>query len=1354
MRMPRPSHPSSWAAVGVYVLLLMAAIFEKFGKTTNDTKTPLIETPAKFLEGSLGLWNPMVSLGELQNQAYGYLFPQGPFYLLADLVNLAPWISERLWSWLILVAGCEGARRLAKAMAFSPWASWVVGMAYGLNPRVIAQVGTRTGEILPMAALPWVVLPVVLCLTGRLSPRRAALFSAAAYMFTGALNATATVAILPLVFILIVWGVRRGLARPALLAWWTGLIVLTSVWWAASLMKLRIYSPPFFDYVEDADVTTKTTGYTSALRGASNWVMYNATGGYPTWPAGFQLAYEPWMVVASGVLAAVGVIGLVTYRSPWRAPLVASVVLGMACLVVGHASTLGSTAIGSPLDSWMRDMLDGDWDLFRNVSKIDPIVRLPLTIGMGVVFTRIAAWAAVAREREGRRASTRRATGRFGVAALTFLVLLMAQPAIALNLRTPGWSEVPDYWHQTADYLEAQGPDTRAWVIPGASFGVQTWGWTMDEPMSAVSDTPWVTRSQVPLVPPETIRVLSRLEEFLASGAGSPNLGAMLARLGISDIVVRHDLDPSLSEAASINLVSIAMARSEGVTREVTLGETDFGPAIEIFSVEDETAAPISVLPESETVTVAGASADVVDAVGRGLVAPGQAAIVQGDDGWDAPADVVGDAYRLRERNFGRVHDAEGAVLAPGEPRHSTRVVGNYPGNPGSRPVVARYEGIEYVDASSSMAYTDGFGEVRPENAPFSAVDDDRATAWRTGFLEDPVGQWLDIRLTEPRDLGLLSVLSTVANPVVGEVTRWRVAAGGETRTVEVDPFTGKAVVDMSGVTSDRILLTVAGINEERGAAPISVQDVSFGGPAPDRTLVVPDTDTAPDAAYVFTAQPEVRACITTLLAPDCSFGRGRLSDESSGIDRTFEVEDGDTVGLTGTVVARARQAAHRLLEPIGGSVIIRSSSTLAEDPTVAARMAYDGNGSTSWIADPFDPEATLVVDFAKSRTITRIGVAQPAQPAVTPTEAVLTNEKGESRVVDLGDFGELAPLRAKRLTITFTNPTRGLSPIGMSELFLGPAGVEVPLDGATETGVTCGFGPVVELDGKKYDTTVDGFMGNVVSAGPLELSLCDDEGNGGGDLELTPGTHRLRIISTDEFQPVVVALQSTDPAPVAESPRAVTVVSDEPSVQQVELGPGAAGILRTTRNYNAGWVAELDGEALPVQRVDGWAQGWRVPAGDGGDLVIRYAPERSYVVLLFSGLAVAIAILLLAFVVMARTKLGPETQPELVERPRRRGLAAGLLVLAAAPAWVLGGVPAAAGLLLAAAFVLLGRRGPALWVAGLLLVAAPVVVAVSLQRNDGFDPAVADLLAGTGLMLAIGSILVRSRSAPEPSTP
>ena len=213
-------------------------------------------------------------------------------------------------------------------------------------------------------------------------------------------------------------------------------------------------------------------------------------------------------------------------------------------------------------------------------------------------------------------------------------------------------------------------------------------------------------------------------------------------------------------------------------------------------------------------------------------------------------------------------------------------------------------------------------------------------------------------------------------------------------------------------------------------------------------------------------------------------------------------------------------------------------------------------------------------------------------------------------------------------------------------------------------------------------------------------------------------------------------------------------MLSDEPSIQRATLGAGDAAILRTTRNYNAGWVAELNGEELPVQRVDGWAQGWRVPAGEGGELVIRYAPETSYVVILFTGLAVALGVLLLAAVLLLRTRLTPGRQPELQE-PRRRPprLVAGVLATLAVPAWAFGGVPAAVGLLLAAGFVLLGRRGPALWLAGALLVGGPLIGAVSLQLSRGVNPPVADLLTGAGLLLAVATILIPSRPAPEPSS-
>ena len=1346
MKLPRPSHPSTWGAIGIYVVLLLATLMEKFGKTTSDTKTPLIESPSSFLDGALSLWNPQLSLGELQNQAYGYLLPQGPYYLFADLIDLAPWISERIWSWLILVVGCEGARRLAKAMGMSPWAAWAVGMAYGLNPRTISQIGVRTGEILPAAVLPWVALPIVYALTARLGIRKAALFSAAAFMFAGAVNATATAAILPLVVVLIVWGVRRGLAGWSLLRWWAFFIGATSFWWAACLLVLRVYSPEFFDYVEDASDTTRTSGYTSSLRAASNWINYTFTGGNPSWPAGFKLAYEPWMVVASGLVAAVGVIGLATMRSPWRRPLLISACIGLVCLTVGHEATLGS-----PLSGAVQAQLDGLYALLRNIAKIDPVLRLPLAVGVGAAFGSLIERAAT---RRPARRDPRTWLPHVGVAVATGLVLSMAQPAIALNTRTPGWDEVPDYWHQTADYLAEQDDDGRAWIIPGSGFGVQTWGWTMDEPMSAVASTPWVTRSQVPLVPPETIRVLSRLEEFLASGAGSPNLGDTLARLGISHIVVRHDLDPTLAESTSTSLVSIAMARSEGVTREESFGEVDLGPAIEVFSVDTEAQPSVSVVPQSDTVTVGGAAADVVDAVGRGLIEPEQAAIVQGDSGWDEPADVVGDAFRLRERNFGRVHDAEGAVLSADEPRHSTRRVSNYPGNPGSTPLVSRYDGVEYVDASSSLAFTDGFGEVRPENAPFAAVDEDPDSGWRTGYFTDPVGQWIRVQLDEPRDLGTVEVTSTVSSPVVGDVLAWRISAGGVSKRFTVDALTGAAEVDMSGVVTDRLTLTVTKIDAARAQLPIEVRDIEFAGPAAERTMVMPPVTTSDSPDFVFTARPEVRTCITTLIAPDCDINRGRLSDESLGIDRTFEVAADGTFEVTGTVVARARPGTQGLLDPIGEPVVVRASSTLASDPTVSGRMVYDGAGSTSWISDPFDPAPTLTVEFDKPRTLSRIGVLQPAQPAVTPTRAIL-RAGDEERTVDLGDFGAFEPLRTDRVEIEFSNPTRGLSPIGMSQLYIGPGDITEPLDGATATGAVCGFGPNVELDGRRYTTRVEGFMGNVVSAGPLDMTLCEADGSD-ADVELSAGTHRLKVVSTEQFQPVITLLRSSGSRAAAPSePRDLRVVSDEPSIQELELGPGEAAILRTTRNYNPGWVAELDGETLPVQRVDGWAQGWRIPEGRGGDLVIRYAPERPYITALFGGLAVAAALLLIAFVLLVRTRLAPGRQPEAQPRSRRRGprsLAATVVGLAAAGAlsWVFGGVPALAGLAVALVCWLTGARRTALVLAGLLLVAGPVWAGVALQLDDGPDQPVADLLTGAGFALAVGSAAVRSRRSTE----
>jgi arabinofuranan 3-O-arabinosyltransferase len=785
---------------------------------------------------------------------------------------------------------------------------------------------------------------------------------------------------------------------------------------------------------------------------------------------------------------------------------------------------------------------------------------------------------------------------------------------------------------------------------------------------------------------------------------------------------------------------------------------------IEVFEVEAPVLPDVSIVPRSSAVTVAGASSDVMDAVGQGVIASDQVAVVRGDSGWDEAASVIGDSYRLRERNFGRVHDAEGAVLSIGEPRHGHRRVTDYPANPGAEPVVARYEGVEYVNASSSQAFTDGFGEVRPENAPLAAVDDDPLSAWRTGFLESAEGQWLEVHLSAVRDLGVMRVTSAVSNPVLGEVLEWRVDAQGRSQRFEVDPLTGIGQVDLTGVRTDEYRLTVVRTRASDSLAPISVLDVDVEGPQATRSLVLPEVPTTASPTFTFTARPEVRTCIPTLLGPDCDFARGRRSDESSSMTRTFHLSEAGSFRLTGTVVARADAGAQQLLDPLGGPGVVHASSTLAADPTVSARMAYDGNGSTTWMSDPYDPTPTLTVEFQEPRTLSRIGVGQPGLPAVSPTIATVSGN-GEKRTVKLGDFGAFSPLRAKTFTIELQNPTRGLAPIGMSELFLGPKGLTLPFDGSAETGAVCGLGPAVEVDGRRYDTRVSGFMGSVLSAGPMNLALCDDAGSGDEELLLGAGTHEISVQASTQFQPIVTQLAPANRAtPAPTEVRTARVDQGGSTSQNVEIGPGEASVLRTTRNFNAGWVAELDGERLRSQRVDGWAQGWLVPAGEGGTIEITFAPQKPFIVGLIAGLVAAGLSVLLALAMLIRTRRGPAVQPgppvgwaRVVTVTPLVGASclAGVLLVA----WLLGGLAALVGGLLAAS-LLAARRSRLRHVAddvrarqafesaaGVLMVSGPIVTALALHLDHGPNQPWADLLAGAGFFVLVGLMAI-----PEPS--
>ncbi|HJQ07160.1 MAG TPA: alpha-(1-_3)-arabinofuranosyltransferase family protein [Nocardioides sp.] len=1296
----------------VYAVLSVLVLTEQWGRTTNDTRLELTERPASYLAGTFSLWQPGTSLGELQNQAYGYLFPQGSFFTVVEWLGVPGWVTQRLWSVLLLLLACEGVRRLARALGTGPWAAAAAGLAYGLGPRIVSEFGLRSGEILPSVVLPWAVLPLVLMVEGRRRPRDAALLSVAAFVCGGGVNGTATAAPAALLAIVVGWAAWRRFVGWRFVAGWLALMAAANAWWVVSLVRLGSISPPFFDYVEDARTTTSTAGFSASLRGTSNWIDYLQVGGTPWWPAGWQLTSSPWLVLGSGLVATLGLVGLLRWRSRWRAPLLAAAAFGLLCQVGAHTAPLDG-----PLAGWLRGLLDGSLAPLRNIPKADPVLRLPLAVGIAVVVDEVA------------RVGLRRVRGVRQVAAAGIALVLagglvaMSAPVVAANTRIPGWSSIPSYWTDAAAYV-AKRPGT-TWVIPGSGFGTQTWGWTMEEPMDAVARSGWVSRSQVPLTPAGTIRVLSQLESYLETGTGSAYLRFMLARLGVTQVLLRHDLDQGVAQVPSASTVAVALARSPGITRVRSFGQLAFGPAIEVFRVEPVPGAQGYDARDSAAAVTVTSVEDGLTAVGNSLVAPDQPMVVAGTSGRNAPVDVVGDGYRRREREYGQVHDAVSSVMTADDPSRTDRVLPDYPEPGDAQPVVARYLGIRALEASSSRGWADTVGAVHPEDGPWSALDGDPRTAWRPGAYDGPAGQWWQVDLLGPTPIGRVTL--------TGAGT-WTVSAGDVSRTVHSD---GEASVDLGGAVAGSLRVTAA--SADAGA----LAEVGIAGVHAERTLVVPPVTESADPSFLFTATPETRACVPTLLGPDCDPSRQRAAEEETGIDRTFTVSADGTWQMRGLVVTPASPATLVLLQPLGG-VTMSASSTYGSEPAVSPRMAYDTDPATEWIADPRDPAPSLQVDLGRVRTIRGLSVAAPSGVAVAPTGARITTPDGRSRSVAFGALGPVAtfaPLRTRQLTVTFTG-SRGSAtgaPLGVAELRLTGGHVGVPLDGAGPTGSVCGYGPPLVVDGHRVETRVSGTIGDVVADGELAVHPC-----GVRRWRLAAGVHRVQLLSTEQFQPVALGLLPTraTPAPDGRS-RTISVVSSTDTRTVLQVGPGADAIISAPFNVNAGWTATVGGHTLAPLTVDGWAQGWRIPAGTSGRVVLSFTPQQGYVAGLVAGLVLLALVLLAACWLLVRPGRAGSTVPEgRIGRPGGPGRPWAGVVLGLA-GWVLAGpvvgVAALAGWL--------AGRWPRACVAvvGAALVSAYVVTAVQLTGGPRLPSDPVDLLVGAAVALGLGAAVRRS---------
>ena len=89
-------------AVVAFLAFLLLACLQSPGLVVPDTKYDLVVDPGRFLAQATHLWTGLSFSGQVQNQAYGYLFPQGPFFAVFDLVGMPAWLTQRLW-WAVVL---------------------------------------------------------------------------------------------------------------------------------------------------------------------------------------------------------------------------------------------------------------------------------------------------------------------------------------------------------------------------------------------------------------------------------------------------------------------------------------------------------------------------------------------------------------------------------------------------------------------------------------------------------------------------------------------------------------------------------------------------------------------------------------------------------------------------------------------------------------------------------------------------------------------------------------------------------------------------------------------------------------------------------------------------------------------------------------------------------------------------------------------------------------------------------------------------------------------------------------------------------------------------------------------------
>lgn len=1269
-----------WVVAAATLLLTFA---QSPGEISPDTKLDLTANPLRFLARAFNLWNSDLPFGQAQNQAYGYLFPHGTFFLAGDLLGIPGWVTQRLWWALLLTLGFWGFIRVAEALGIGSSSSRVLGaLAFTLSPRVLTTLGAISSETLPMMLAPWVLLPVILALRGQHNVRLMAARSAGAVALMGAVNAVATLT--GCLAAIIWWACHRpNRVWWRFTAWWALCGALAVTWWVVALVMLGRISPPFLDFIESSGVTTQWMSLTEMLRGTHSWTPFVA----PTATAAASMVTSTVAVLATTLVAAAGLAGLALRSMPARGRLITMLMVGVVLLALGY-----SGGLGSPVATAVQDFLDGTGTPLRNLAKLDPVLRLPLALGLAHLLGRIPlpgsaprpVWlTAFARPERDKRIAV----------AIVVLAALAAGTSIAWTGRiAPAgtFTAIPQYWHDAADWLDQNNTERgRVLVAPGAPFATQTWGNSHDEPLQVLGSSPWGVRDSIPLTPPETIRALDSVQRLFAAGRPSEGLADTLVRQGIAYVVVRNDLDPDVSRSARPVLVHRAIEGSPGLSKVAEFGESvgpgtlegfvaDSGlrpryPAVEIYRVDTGTTSPNApYLVDTDAMTrVAGAPEALLRLDERrrltGLPPLGPMLLTADAERAGLPVQpdksggvIVTDTPTAREIDYGRVDDHASAIRTPDDARHTHNRVPDYPAG-GAAPVFGKWNGGR-VSVSSSAADSTALPNVAPATGPAAAIDGDSSTAWVSNALQAAVGQWLQVDFEHPITNATLTITPS-ATAVGAQVRRIEVATATGTSSLRFDTAGQPLTVPLPVGESPWVRVTAVATDDGSGGVQFGVTDLSitqydasgFAHPITLRHTV--EVPAPPSDAVV--AQWDLGAellgrpgCADSPAGVRCAASLALASEEPVNLSRTLSVPT--PTDVEPTVWIRSRQGP-KLADLVAQPGTTRASGDA--DPIDVLGSAYaatDGDPRTSWTAPQrvvqFKAPPTLTLKLPAPTEVGALRIDPGAnQPPAHPTLVAIDLGDGP-QMHKLPGNGEVQTAKLKpRLTDTITVSLLGwndiidrtslgfdqLKPPGLAELtaldIRGKpiAAADAAANRQRTVSLPCGQGPIIGVAGEFIQTSVRTTVGALLDGDPIPARPCRK-----GPVTLPAGQQELLVSPGAAFVVDGVVLNT----PAADQLRTATTTPVDtptwsPDRRQVQV-PAATTTraLVVPESVNPGWIArDAAGTELTPVKINGWQQGWVIPAGGAETITLTFPSNQPYRIGLIAGLALLPVLALLA---------------------------------------------------------------------------------------------------------------------------